>query len=81
MDDDPFKVSESNGGSVPDDRIATISGVLEEAYRPLREALKRGDAESFELFKKFDDLTVREYLEKEMCAITPYICAPKLMWF
>ncbi|KAK3168533.1 hypothetical protein OEA41_004981 [Lepraria neglecta] len=63
---DPFRVSESNGGSVPDDRIDTISTVMEDAFRPLREALKEGDAESFKLFEKFDDLTVREYLSQEM---------------
>jgi len=42
--DDPFKVSESNGGSVPDDKIALVSGVLDDAFRPLKEAMKRFQA-------------------------------------
>ena len=64
--DDPFKVTESNGGFVPDDKIATVSTVLEDAMRPLREALKKGSADSFKLFEKWDDLTVRDYLKQEM---------------
>lgn len=64
--DDPFKVSESNGGSVPDDKIALVSSVLDDAFRTLEEATKRGDAESFKLFEKWDDFTVRDYLKQEM---------------
>ena len=56
---------------MPDDRIDTIGTVMEDAFRPLREALKEGDAESFKLFEKFDDLTVREYLSQEMYNLAP----------
>lgn len=56
---------------MPDDRIDTISTVMEDAFRPLREALKEGDAESFKLFEKFDDLTVRDYLSQEMYNLAP----------
>ena len=63
---DPFRVSESNGGSVPDDKIDTAASVLEDAFRPLRDAIKRGDENAFEMFKECDDLTVREYLTQRM---------------
>ena len=66
MKDDPFKVSERNGGAVPDERLTTIDSIMEEAFAPLKEALKRGDEESFEMFKELDDLTVREYLRDRM---------------
>ena len=67
--DDPFRVSESNGGSVPDDKIDTLSSVLEDAFRDLREAIKKGDEKSFEMFKEYDDLTVRDYLSQKMYAL------------
>ena len=54
---------------MPDDRIDTLSSVLEDAFRPLREAIKKGDEEAFEMFKECDDLTVREYLEKRVYAL------------
>ena len=66
---DPFRVSESNGGSVPDDRIDTISSVLNDAFRDLREAIKKGDEDAFEMFKKCDDLTVRDYLVQKVYAL------------
>ena len=46
--------------------MKTISTVLEEAFAPLKDALKRGDAESFKLFEELDDYTVRDYLSKKM---------------
>ena len=66
MKTDPFKVSERNGGAIPDDRLATIDDIMEEAHAPLKAALKRGDQESFEMFKELDDLTVRDYLRDRM---------------
>ncbi len=51
---------------MPDDKIALVRGVLDDAFRPLKEAMKRGDAESSKLFEKWDDLTVRDYLKQEM---------------
>ena len=66
MKDDPFKVSEQNGGAVPDERLTTIDSIMEEAFAPLKEALKKGDARSFEMFKELDDLTVRDYLRDRM---------------
>ena len=66
MKEDPFRVSERNGGAVPNDRLTTISSIMEEAYAPLKEALKKGDQHSFEIFKELDDLTVREYLRDRM---------------
>lgn len=65
---DPFRVSESNGGSVPDDKIDTISSVLNDAFRDLREAIKKGDEDAFEMFKECDDLTVRDYLVQRVYA-------------
>ena len=66
MKDDPFKVSEQNGGAVPDERLTMIDSIMEEAFAPLKDALKKGDVESFELFKELDDLTVRDYLRDRM---------------
>ncbi|KAL8860794.1 MAG: hypothetical protein Q9178_002824 [Gyalolechia marmorata] len=66
VEEDPFHVSESNGGVVPDESMKTISTVLEEAFAPLKDALKRGDAESFKLFEELDNYTVRDYLSKKM---------------
>ncbi|KAL8900786.1 MAG: hypothetical protein Q9207_005522 [Kuettlingeria erythrocarpa] len=60
VEEDPFHVSESKGGVVPDDKV------LEEAFAPLKEALKRGDAESFKLFEELDDYTVRDYLREKI---------------
>ncbi|KAL8673690.1 MAG: hypothetical protein Q9168_001905 [Polycauliona sp. 1 TL-2023] len=65
IEDDPFHVSESKGGVVPDERMTTIRNVLEEAMAPLKDALKRGDAESFKLFEEVDDYTVRGYLREK----------------
>ncbi|KAL8726335.1 MAG: hypothetical protein Q9166_006783 [cf. Caloplaca sp. 2 TL-2023] len=66
VEEDPFHVSESKGGIVPDQSMKTIDKVLEEAYAPLKEALKRGDAESFKLFEELDEYTVRDYLREKM---------------
>lgn len=46
--------------------MTTIDKVMEEAFAELKDAIKRGDAESFELFKELDDFTVREYLRDKM---------------
>ena len=54
---------------MPDDKIDTLSSVLEDAFRDLREAIKKGDEEAFEMFKECDDLTVREYLEQRVYAL------------
>ena len=35
--------------------MKSINKVLEEAYAPLKDALKKGDEESFKLFEKVDD--------------------------
>ncbi|KAL8995319.1 MAG: hypothetical protein Q9169_004923 [Polycauliona sp. 2 TL-2023] len=66
LEDDPFHVSESKGGGVPDERMTTISHILEEAMAPLKDALKRGDAESFKLFEEADEYTVRGYLREKI---------------
>ncbi|KAL8696600.1 MAG: hypothetical protein Q9224_002713, partial [Gallowayella concinna] len=66
VQEDPFHVSESNGGGVPDQSMKTVSKVMEEAFAPLKDALKRGDAESFKLFEELDDYTVREYLREKI---------------
>ncbi|KAL8866766.1 MAG: hypothetical protein Q9174_006097, partial [Haloplaca sp. 1 TL-2023] len=72
VEDDPFGVSESKGGMVPDEyappattSMKTVGKVLEEAMAPLKEALKRGDAESFKMFEECDDYTVRSNLDFE----------------
>ena len=46
--------------------MKTIDKVMEEAFAPLKEALKRGDEESFKMFEELDDLTVRDYLKERM---------------
>lgn len=46
--------------------METIGKVLEEAFAPLKDALKRGDAESFKLFEELDKYTVRGYLRDKM---------------
>ncbi|KAL8648934.1 MAG: hypothetical protein Q9210_004698 [Variospora velana] len=85
VDEDPFHVSESKGGAVPDEyaiptvvaddkddlslvetRMKTLGDVMETAFKPLKDALKRGDAESFKMFEELDDYTVRDYLTKKM---------------
>ncbi|KAL8983679.1 MAG: hypothetical protein Q9205_002157 [Flavoplaca limonia] len=66
VEEDPFNVSVSKGGLVPDERMKTIGQVLEEAFAPLKDALKRGDAESFKLFEELDKYTVRGYLHEKM---------------
>lgn len=49
--------------------MKTVSKVLEEAFAPLKDALKRGDAESFKLFEELDDYTVRGYLREKMYVV------------
>ncbi|KAL8787446.1 MAG: hypothetical protein Q9213_002223 [Squamulea squamosa] len=66
VEEDPFHGSESKGGVVPDQSMKTISKVLEEAFAPLKDALKRGDAESFKLFEELDEYTVRGYLREKI---------------
>ncbi|KAL9626692.1 MAG: hypothetical protein Q9204_007110, partial [Flavoplaca sp. TL-2023a] len=66
VEQDPFNVSVSKGGIVPDERMKTIGQVLEEAFAPLKDALKRGDAESFKLFEELDKYTVRGYLHEKI---------------
>lgn len=39
---------------------------MKKAFAPLKDALKRGDAESFKMFEELDDYTVRDYLTKKM---------------
>jgi hypothetical protein len=39
---------------------------MEDAFRELRDAIKKGDAQSFKMFEKYDDLTVRDYLSQIM---------------
>lgn len=46
--------------------MKTLGDVLETAFKPLKDALKRGDAESFKMFEELDDYTVRDYLTKKM---------------
>ena len=46
--------------------MTNIGKVLEEAFAPLKDALKKGDQESFKLFEELDDYTVRDYLREKM---------------
>ncbi len=44
---------------------------MEEAWRPLKEAIKNGSPDAYALFKKVDHLTVREYLRDKMFEPAP----------
>lgn len=46
------------------------SQIMEEAWRPLKEAIKTGNKTAYPLFKKVDHLTVREYLRDKMFVST-----------
>lgn len=46
--------------------MKNIDKVMEEAIAPLKEALKKGDEESFKIFEELDDYTVRDYLKEKM---------------
>ncbi|KAL8853737.1 MAG: hypothetical protein Q9221_001380 [Calogaya cf. arnoldii] len=70
MEEDPFHVSESKGGVVPDKNMTTAAKALEDAMAPLKDALKRGDAESFRLFEEADEYTVRGYLREKISSAT-----------
>ncbi|KAL8954714.1 MAG: hypothetical protein Q9193_007122, partial [Seirophora villosa] len=49
VEEDPFHVGESKGGAVPDEALKNLDDVMKEAFAPLKDALKRGDAESFKM--------------------------------
>ncbi|KAI4086812.1 MAG: hypothetical protein LQ344_007249 [Seirophora lacunosa] len=66
VEEDPFHVGESKGGAVPDEALKNLDDVMKKAFAPLKDALKRGDAESFKMFEELDDYTVRDYLTKKM---------------
>ena len=51
---------------MPDDKVNALATTLDDAFRPLKEAMKAGTEEGFKLFEKYDDLTVRDYLVQEM---------------
>ncbi|KAK6357702.1 hypothetical protein TWF718_002011 [Orbilia javanica] len=61
---DPYNVSVSNGGSVPDDVVDNVDNILEEAFGPYKTALEENFDKGFEKLLTVDDFSTREFLKR-----------------
>ena len=66
-DNDTYKVSIQNGGSVPDATIKKgVDAILEEAFGPYKEALKKDWKQGFAKLMNEDKYSTRQYLGERM---------------
>ncbi|KAH6643229.1 L-amino acid oxidase [Boeremia exigua] len=59
---DPFRVGESNGGSVPDTNVDDVNRLLDGVYEPFKKAIAEDFEEGFKLLMRYDCYTTREIL-------------------
>ncbi|KAK5996863.1 Putative bifunctional amine oxidase [Cladobotryum mycophilum] len=62
--EDPYRVSVRNGGSVPNDVVDNVEGILNDAFGPYKEELAKNFRVGFENLMKVDDYSTREYLRR-----------------
>lgn len=66
-DNDTYKVSVSNGGSVPDATIQKgVDAILEEAFGPYKTVMEQNFEEGFNNLMKQDKYSTRQYLRENM---------------
>lgn len=66
-DNDIYKVSTKNGGSVPDATIQKgVDAILEEAFGPFKKALKEDWETGFQKLQQQDKYSTRQYLREKM---------------
>ncbi|KAK0672657.1 putative L-amino-acid oxidase precursor [Cercophora samala] len=61
---DPYHVSTSNGGSVPDNVVDNVDKILDEAFGPYKEELATDFDKGFENLMTVDDYSTREFLRR-----------------
>ncbi len=61
---DPYHVSASNGGSVPDHVVDNVDDILKAAFGPYKELLAKDFKKGFEALKEVDDFSTREFLKR-----------------
>ncbi|KAI0380166.1 FAD/NAD(P)-binding domain-containing protein [Hypomontagnella monticulosa] len=61
---DPYHVSIKNGGSVSNDVVDNVGGILEEAFGPYKKKLLENFTEGFAELMKVDDFSTREFLKR-----------------
>lgn len=67
VDNDTYKVSISNGGSVPDATIKKgVGTILDEAFGPYKEAMQNDWTTGFYKLLKEDNYSTRQYLRERM---------------
>lgn len=66
-DNDTYRVSVSNGGSVPDKTIEKgVDAILDEAFGPYKKALQEDWPTGFDKLMKEDNYSTRQYLRERM---------------
>ncbi|KAK4449750.1 putative L-amino-acid oxidase precursor [Podospora aff. communis PSN243] len=61
---DPYHVSVSNGGSVPNDVVDNVSAIFDCAFGPYKKAMAEDFDKGFEALMKVDDFSTREFLKR-----------------
>ncbi|KAI0012973.1 hypothetical protein F4779DRAFT_566432 [Xylariaceae sp. FL0662B] len=61
---DPYQVSEQNGGSVPNDVVDNIGGILCEAFDSYKKSLDADFEGGFQKLMEADDFSTREFLKR-----------------
>ncbi|KAH6856062.1 hypothetical protein B0I37DRAFT_67638 [Chaetomium sp. MPI-CAGE-AT-0009] len=63
-DPDPYHVSESNKGNVPDNVVNNVKGILDSAFGPYKEELAKDFKEGYKKLMEVDDFSTREFLKR-----------------
>ena len=61
---DPYGVSVSSGGTVPDDVVGNVEGILEDAFGPFKRAMAQDFETGFRCLMAVDHFSTREYLKR-----------------
>lgn len=61
---DPYCVSVSSGGTVPDDVVGNVDGILEDTFGPFKRALAEDFETGFQCLMAVDHFSTREYLKR-----------------
>lgn len=61
---DPYKVSVTNGGSIPDDVVDNLDQILKTAFGPYKDALANNFKDGWKKLMEVDDFSTREYLKR-----------------
>ncbi|KAF4953171.1 hypothetical protein FSARC_12451 [Fusarium sarcochroum] len=61
---DPYGVSVSRGGTVPDDVVGNVEGILEDTFGPFKRAMAEDFEAGFRCLMAVDHFSTREYLRR-----------------